>query len=37
MMGALIGLLGAVLLILFGLWVVVTAAAWLPDLPPPTS
>ena len=35
MIGASIGLLVAVLLILFGLCVVVTAAAWLPDLPPP--
>ena len=32
-----IGLLVAGLLILFGLCVVVTAAAWLPDLPPPAS
>jgi hypothetical protein len=34
MMGALIGLLVAVLLILFGLCGVVSAAAWLPDLIP---
>ena len=32
-----IGLLVAGLLILFGLCIVVTAAAWLPDLPPPAS
>jgi hypothetical protein len=32
MMGALIGLLVAVILILFGLCGVVSAAAWLPDL-----
>lgn len=34
MIGALISFLGAVLLILFGLCVVVTAAAWLPGLCP---
>ena len=33
MMGASIGLLFAVLLILFGLCIVVTAAAWLPAWP----
>jgi hypothetical protein len=32
-----IGLLVTGLLILFGLCVVVAAAAWLPDLPPPAS
>jgi hypothetical protein len=37
MIGASIGLLVAVFLVLFGLCVGVTAAAWLPDLPPPGS
>jgi hypothetical protein len=37
MIAASIGLLVAFLLILFGLCVGVTAAAWLPDLPPPAS
>jgi hypothetical protein len=37
MTGASIGLLVAALLLVFGLCVVVTAAAWLPDLPPPAS
>ena len=37
MIGASIGLLVAAVLLLFGLCVVVTAAAWLPDLPPPAS
>jgi hypothetical protein len=32
-----IGLLVAGLLILFGVCVVVAAAAWLPDVPPPAS
>jgi len=32
-----IGLLVAVLVILFGLCVALTAAVWLPDLPPPAS
>jgi hypothetical protein len=36
-MGPLIGFLGAVLLVLFGLCVVVTAAAWLPDWAPPAT
>jgi hypothetical protein len=35
MIGASIGLLVAVLVMLFGLCVGVTAAAWLPDLLPP--
>jgi hypothetical protein len=37
MVGASIGLLVAFVLILCGLCVGVTAAAWLPDLPPPGS
>jgi hypothetical protein len=37
MIGASFGLLVAFLLILFGLGIAVTAAAWLPDLPPPAT